>query len=164
MMNPRRSATVASALCGTVVLAGWVVAWLAGFGSAGIENSGAVIEDSAASLTANAELAGPPQATAIGNAAVANTDVATAAESVAGMATGKTVASYEPELIVEAALPGPSQMLPADLPPVQVATAHPSDAVPNVVKEAVSSIEILDECLVAETCIDRYLWAIYQRT
>jgi hypothetical protein len=55
-------------------------------------------------------------------------------------------------------------MLPPDLPPVQVATANPSDAVPNDVKEAVSSIEILDECLVAEICIDRYLWAIYQRT
>ena len=164
-MNPRRSATVAPALCGTVVLAGWIVAWLAGFGSAGIENTGAVpIEDRAASLTANAELAGPPQATAMGNAAVANIDVATAAESATGMATGKTVASYEPESIVEAAFPDPSQMLPADPPPVQVATANPSDAVPNDVKEAVSSIEILDECLVAEICIDRYLWAIYQRT
>jgi hypothetical protein len=107
-MNPRRSATVASALCGTVVLAGWIVAWLAGFGSAGIENTGAVIEDSAASLTANAELAGPPQATAMGNAAVANTDVATAAESVAGMATGKMAASYEPES-------GPSLMAQAEI-------------------------------------------------
>src|ERR1700676_2874360 len=29
IMNPRRSATVA-ALCGTIVLAGWIVAWLAG--------------------------------------------------------------------------------------------------------------------------------------
>jgi len=121
-MNPRQSATVAPALCGTVVLAGWIVAWLAGFGSAGIENTGAVpIEDRAASLTANAELADAPQATAMGNAAVANTDVATAAESATGMATGKMVASYEPESIVEAALPDPSQM-PADLPPVQVAT------------------------------------------
>jgi hypothetical protein len=120
-MNPRRSATVA-ALCGTIVLAGWIVAWLAGFGSAGIENTGAVpIEDRATSLTANAELADAPQATAMGNAAVANTDVATAAESATGMATGKMVASYEPESIVEAALPDPSQM-PADLPPVQVAT------------------------------------------
>src|ERR1700686_742115 len=165
IMNPRRSATVALALCGTVVVAGWIVAWLAGFGSAGIENPGAVpIEDRAASLTANAELAGPPQATAMGNAAVADPDGARAAESVTGMATGKTVAPYEPESIVEAALPDPSQMLPADLPPVQVATANPSDAVPNDVKEAVSSIEILDECLVAEICIARYLWAIYQRT
>jgi hypothetical protein len=164
-MNPRRSATVALALCGTVVLAGWIVAWLTGFGSAGIENTGELpIEDRAASLTANAELAGPPQATAMGNAAVANTDVATAAESGTGMATGRMVASYEPESIVEAAFPDPSQMLPADPPPVQVATANPSDAVPNDVKETVNSIEILDECPVPEICIDRYLWAIYQRT
>src|ERR1700693_2531527 len=86
-MNPRRFATVAPALCGTVVLAGWIVAWLAGFGSAGIKNIGAgPIGDRAASLTANAELADPPQATAMGNAPIANADVATAAESVTGMA------------------------------------------------------------------------------
>jgi hypothetical protein len=164
-MNPRRSATVAPALCGTVVLAGWIVAWLAGFGSAGIENTVAVpIEDRAASLTANAELPDAPQAPAAGDAAVANTDVATAAESVMATATDTKVASYEPESIVEAALPDPSQMLPADLPREQVATANPSDAAPNDVKEAVSSIEILDECLMAEICIDRYLWALYQRT
>ena len=66
-MNPRRSATVA-ALCGTIVLAGWIVAWLAAFGSAGIENTGAApIKDRATSLAANAELADEPQATAMGN-------------------------------------------------------------------------------------------------
>src|ERR1700681_2034048 len=147
-MNPRRSATVA-ALCGTVVLAGWIVAWLAGFGSVGIENTGAVsIEDRAVSLSAHAEVAAPPQATTIDNAAVANTDEATAAESVTGTATGRMVASFEPESIVEAALPDPSLMPSADLPREQVATANPSDAAPNDVKEAVSSIEILDECLI----------------
>jgi hypothetical protein len=157
-----------------------MVAWLAGYGSAGIENTGAMpIEDRAASLTANAELAGPPQATAMGTAAVADTDVAKtdvtktdvakadvtkAAESVTEMATGEMAASYEPESIVEAASPDPLQMLPADPSPVQVATANPSDAVPNGVKETGSFIEIPDECVVAESCIDRYLWAIYQRT
>ena len=56
-------------------------------------------------------------------------------------------------------------MLPPETPPVQVTTASPPDPVPNDVKDApVSSIEILDECLVAEICIDRYLWALYQRT
>jgi hypothetical protein len=209
-MNPRRIATVAAALCGTVVLAGWVVAWLAGFGSAGIENTGAVrIEDrrtpsltadaeladapqatamgNAAvadadvrieerrtpSLTADAELADAPQATAMGNAAVANADVATAAESVTGTATVTTAASDQPESIVEAALPDSSQLLPPETPPVRVATATPPvqvatastpDPVPNDAKEAVSSIAILDECLEADICIDRYLWALYQRT
>ena len=171
MMNPRRFATVAAALCGTVVLAAWVVAWLAGFGSAGIENTGAVpIDDRRApSLTANAELADAPQATAMGNAAVANAvvasaDVATAAEAVTGTATDTTAASDEPKSIVEAALPDTSQTLPPETPPVQVATANTPDPVPNDAKEAVSSIEILDECLVADICVDRYLWALYQRT
>lgn len=166
MMNPRRFPTVAAPLCGTVVLGGCVVAWLAGFGSAGIENTGAVpIEDRRApSLTADAELADAPQVTAMGNAAVASDDVVTAAESVTGTATDTTAASDEPESIVEAALPDSSQMLPPETPPVQVATASTPDPVPNDAKEAVTSIEILDECLVADICIDRYLWALYQRT
>jgi hypothetical protein len=165
-MNPRRFATVAAVLCGTTVPAGWVVAWLAGTGSAGIENTGAVsIEDRRApSLAADAELADAPQATAMGNAAVANDDVATAAESVTGTATDTTAASDEPKSIVEAALPDSSQVPPPESPPVRVATASTPDPVPNDAKEAVSSIEIPDECLVADSCIDRYLWVLYQRT
>src|SRR3978361_322683 len=84
MMNPRRIPTVAAPLCGTVVLAGWVVASIAGFGSAGIENTRAapIGDRRAPYLTADAELAGAPQAVAMGNAAVANDDVVTAAGSV----------------------------------------------------------------------------------
>jgi hypothetical protein len=181
IMNPRRFAIVATALCGTVVFAGWVVDRLPGLATASIENSGAApIEDRRAPpLTADAELAASPKATAmdnatvanatvanadVANADVANADVAMAAESVTVTVTDMTPASDEPKLIVEAALPNSSQMLPPESPPVQVATASPSDPVSNDAKEAVSSIEILDECLVAETCIDRYLWAIYQRT
>jgi hypothetical protein len=166
IMNPRRFATVAAALCGTVVLAGWIVVWLAGFGSTGIENTGAVsIEDRRTpSLMADAELADAPQATAMGNAAVVSDGVAAAAESLTGTATDTPAASDEPKSIVEAALPDSSQMLPPESPPVQVATASTPDPVPKGVREAVSSIEILDECLVADSCIDRYLWALYQRT
>jgi hypothetical protein len=171
MMNPRRIATVAAAFCGTAVLASWVVASLAGFGSAGIENTGAVpVKDRhAPSLTADAELAVAPQATAMGNAAIANVavasaEVATATEPVMGTATDTTAASGEPESIVVAALPDSSQMLPPETPPVPVTTASAPDPVPNDPRDAVSRIEILDECLVAETCIDRFLWALYQRT
>jgi hypothetical protein len=160
-MNPRRFATVAAALCGTVVLAGWVVAWPVGFGSSGIESTGAApIEDRRApSLAADAELANAPQPTAMGDAAAANADVATAAEPVTETAT-----SDEPASIVEAGLPNSSQMLPSETPPAQVATASAPDPVSNDARETVSRIEILDECLVAETCIDRFLWALYQRT
>jgi hypothetical protein len=171
IMNPRRFATVAAALCGTVVLAGWVVERLPGFATASIENSGAApIEDRRApSLTADAELAASPKATAVDNATVANADVANAdvaraAEPVRGTATDMTPASDEPESIVDAALPNSSQMPPPESPPVQVATASTPDPVLNDVKEAASSIEILDECLVVDICVDRYLWALYQRT
>jgi hypothetical protein len=171
MMNPRRIATVAAAACGTVVLAGWVIAWLSGFGSAGIGNAGAVpIDDRrAASLAANAGFADAPQTTAMDNAAVANAvvasaDVATAFEAVTGPATDTTATSDEPKSFVEAALSDSSQTLPPETPPVQVATANTPDPVLNDAKEAVSTIEILDECLVVDICIDRYLWALYQRT
>jgi hypothetical protein len=165
-MNPRRFPTVGAALCGTVVLAIWLLASFAVLGSAGIERTGAVpVEDRRApSLAADAELADAPQATAISNAAVANADVATAAEPVTQTATDTTAASDEPESIVEAPLAASSQMRPPESPPVQVATASTPDPVPNDVKEPVRSIEILDECLVADSCIDRYLWALYQRT
>ena len=175
-MNPRRFPTVGAALCGTVVLAIWVLASLAVLGSVGIERvgierAGAVpIEHRRApSLTADAEFADAPQASAMGNvandnAAVANDDVVTAAESVTVTAADTTSASDQPESIVVAALPESSQMLSPETPPVQVATASTPDPVPNDAKEAVSSIEILDECLVVEICIDRYLWALYQRT
>jgi hypothetical protein len=55
-------------------------------------------------------------------------------------------------------------MPPPETPPVQVATANTPDPVPNDAKGAVRSIEILDECLIVDICIDRYLWALYQRT
>ena len=162
-------------MCGTVVLAASVVAWLAGFGSAGNENAGAVpIDDSRApSLAANAGFADAPQATAVGNTTVANVtvasaDMATAAEAATGTTADTTAASDKPESIIEAALPDTSQTLPTETAPVQVATANTSDPVLNDAKEdakeTVSSIEILDECLVVDICVDRYLWALYQRT
>ena len=211
MMNPRRLATVATALCGTVVLAGWVVARTAGLGSAAVESAGAVpIENRGApSLIADAERADPPQATEIGNAAFANDTVANvvaanaavAAAAVAEIAADTTPVPNRPEPIAEAVLPDPSQTRPPETPPVQVAIvstpdpvpndtklivtaalsdpsqiqpretppmqeaiASTPDPVPNETRAAVSTIEIFDECLVADICIDQYLWALYQRT
>ena len=141
-MNPRRFTTVAPAFCGSLVLAGVIAGWLAGFGSAGTEDTGAVpIENGAASLAANARLADEPQAIAMANAAdadaadaaaagaaaagaaaagaaAAGAEVATAAEPVTGTATNTTAASDKPESIIVAALPDPSQMLPETPAPV----------------------------------------------
>src|ERR1700748_3610886 len=64
IMNRQRLVTVATAL--TVVIAGCAIVWLAGFGSAGTDNTdGAPIVDRRApSLTADAVPADVPQATA----------------------------------------------------------------------------------------------------
>jgi hypothetical protein len=118
-MNPRRFAQV-TALCGTVGLAGWVVASLTGVGSVGIENAGAVSTEDHLSPPLTAEVVDAPQATASGNIAVASAEVTPAAEPVTGTATDTTAASDKPESIVVAALPDPSQMLPPETPPVSM--------------------------------------------
>jgi hypothetical protein len=159
----RRQSAKETALCGTVVLAVWFSAWLAGFGSAVVQTTAAIPVEhrSAALLTADAERADAPQPAAMGNATVANIDV-TPAEPETAIATDTTAAKDESKLIVEAALPDSPPLPAAELPLVQVASADPSGPLPIDVKKAVALIEIPDECL--DTCIDRYLWALYQRT
>jgi hypothetical protein len=110
------------------------------------------------------ELADALQPTAMGDAGIVNVDVAGAIELVRAAPTDTTAASYEPKSIVEAALTSSSQMLPPETSPAQVATASTPNAVLQDPKDAVRSIEILHECLAADICIDRYLWALYQRT
>jgi hypothetical protein len=161
-----------TALCGAVVLAVWYSAWLAGFGSAIVETTAAipVEHQRAALLTAEVERAAAPQATAICNAAIVNADVSKATELDTATAAGTMAAPDEPNtaaapdepLIVVAALPDSPPLPAAELPLVQVASADPSDPLPIEVKKAVALIEIPDECL--DSCIDRYLWALYQRT
>ena len=40
----------------------------------------------------------------------------------------------------------------------------PEESVEEQVQPAVRPIEIVDECLVIDTCIDEFLWALYERT
>ncbi len=139
VMSPRRLAAWA-ALCGTVVLASWGAAGLLDFDSPRIENTGAPIEGSRATFAiAGAEPIDTPQATAMGEDGVSVPDVA----------------------IIDAAFSDPRPMPRPETPSVQVATANTPDPVPG--KGAMSSVETPDECLVAEICIDRYLWSVYQR-
>jgi hypothetical protein len=162
-MDLRRFATVAAALA--VVLVGCVVAWLAGFGSAGIENTAAalIVDRPRPSLTADAEVADTPQPTAMANTAADWSDMAAPAAAVTVTST-TAVAPDEPEPIAKAALTDSSHTMPPETPPVRVATASTSDPLPNEAKNAVSSIEVPDECREADVCIDQYLWALYQRT
>jgi hypothetical protein len=157
-MNARRSATVAATLCGA-----GAIAWFAGFASAGTENTTApTLNHLTPFLTADFGLADATQPTAMDNAGIGNVDVTKTAEPVREMATDKTVPRDEPKPIVEAALTESSEVLPSEAP--QTATASTPNAVPENTKDVVNSIEILDECPVVDICIDRYLWALYQRT
>jgi hypothetical protein len=184
IMSVLRFAKVA-ALCGTVVLAAWCGGRL-GVRPALVETTAAlpVEQRSAALLTTEAERAYTPRPAAIGNApavnadtpptaiddatavnsdaTIVNADVAPAAEPETAVATDIPVAKDQSKLIVEAALPDSSPAPAAEPPLVQVASADPSDPMPIEVKKAVALIEIPDECL--DACIDRYLWALYQRT
>src|SRR5215831_7860616 len=97
IMNPRRLAMVPAL---TVVLAGCVVAWVAGFGSAGIEDSAAAPIVDRPPL-ADAEVAASRQTTVLANAAVDSAD--TAAPAAVVTATDTKAVSDEPEPIAEAA-------------------------------------------------------------
>jgi len=128
-MSPPRLAAV----CGTVVLAGWVAGGLAWRLSSGIENVGAPAGGArAASATAGAEPNDAPQATAMG-------------------------------AIIDAPVPDPRPMPLPETRSVQVAFASTVDPVHDYPNDAVSSVETPDECLAAEICTDRYLWSVYQR-
>jgi hypothetical protein len=63
----------------------------------------------------------------------------------------------------DAALPGPGEALPAAAPTVLVSLFRPAPAEENVTP-VVRVVETPNECLVAEICIDDYLWAFYERT
>lgn len=74
--------------------------------------------------------------------------------------------------IVTASLGDPTDVLPPDAPSAQVATeAVPSGTAASVTsdtkpdgKSATDTVAVLDECYVVDTCVDRYLWTLYQRT
>jgi hypothetical protein len=186
MINPWRLATAA------VFCELGVVVWLAVSGSANGESPRAAPAlDRVALLAANFEPVGPPkppatsapgianvgpaapaQPAAMGNADVGSVDIAKAAERLAmetaseatPAANDMTVAANEPEQVVKVASADPSQVLPSETAPAQAATVSTPDQATNGAVEPLSSVEIFDECFVADACIDRYLFALYQRT
>jgi hypothetical protein len=163
MMDPRRLLTVPAPLLRSVILATGVVGLLAAFGLAGIQNTGAEPRKdiSAPSLSTEQEPAGAPQPSSMLNDDLGQTDVAMAELSLAGAVADASMARNKPEPVVETASTSSPDVPPAEPAPVQVALANPPDLEPG---DAVNSIEIIDECLVADICVDQYLWALYQRT
>ena len=159
-MNPRLPAM--AGFCRGVAIPASVLAWIAAFGSVGINSTGAppIVDRLAQSLTADAKFADKLQPVALSAA-----DVERASRSVMETPAGDaTAASHEPELIVSAALANSSEMPRPETPPEPVTKISMATREPDQANQAVGSSEVLDECSVVDTCIDRYLWALYQRT
>jgi len=53
---------------------------------------------------------------------------------------------------------------PTESASVRLASVDPSDLEPVEAGKAAKSVEIGDDCMVVDACVDRYLWALYQRT
>jgi hypothetical protein len=65
---------------------------------------------------------------------------------------------------VGAVLPEPGEMPPPATPPVRLVSLFRSAPLEEDLKPAVRPVETPNECLVAEICIDEYLWSFYERT
>ncbi|MBR0897132.1 hypothetical protein JQ616_19435 [Bradyrhizobium tropiciagri] len=124
--------------------------------------TGASVDESRAPAVLADAVSAISPATATSDAAVDGPHALTMSEQEA-LATAKAAPTVqETGPVVEAALTDPA--LPPDIQPLQAPAANTPDPEPRVVKPAVDSVEILDECWDVNACIDRYLWALYQRT
>ena len=183
-MDPWRLATKAQRRINAVAglaLASCALAWLGGFGSAPIKHVGASIENTRAAaiestsavsiverreptVITSAVPTEPPQKIVLASADIGDVVLAPATDSVmAKVAEATANLRYEPISLFEISLADPSQVLSPEEPSTEVAMVSPTDAVPDNAQPAIRTLEINEECLVAEICIDRYLWALYER-
>ena len=168
-MHPQLTAI--ATLCRETAMPASVLVCLAAFGSAGIDNTGASVAEHVAPPPAtDTTPAVRPPAIAFGAA-----DVAAVTRSIS--ITEKPVeALLEPDTvkpesapIVTASLTNSSEALPAEAAPKPadestVASLEPGDADQAAGSHAAGSSDVLDQCSGEDACIDRYLWALYQRT
>ena len=157
-MNPRRLPTVPTPLLVSVSLSvifmTGIVGLLAASGPEGIRHTGAALraDTSALSYSTKLEVARAPS----------ETHVVTAA--LPGALADASIALNMPKPVVDTVSINSPDVPPTKPVPVQVASANPSDFDLGNANKAVTSIEIIDECFVVDICVDRYLWALYQRT
>ena len=164
MIIPQRLSTVPVPLLLSVILAIGGVGMLAAFGPAGIQNTGAELRKDIGAPSLTEQLAEPAQPSAMPKDGLGQTDVAMVDLSLAGAVADASIALNKPEPVVETASTNSPDVPPTEPAPVQIAMADTSDIESGDARKAVSSVEIVDECLAVDVCVDRYLWALYQRT
>jgi hypothetical protein len=147
-------------LCREVAIPALVLAWIATYGPAGIDKTTAapIAERLAPSLIAGAKLVDKLPPIALGAA-----DLEPVRKPVTDQhAVDTTSALQELKPVVVAALTDSSEMLRPDTPPVQSLEVDVTGKEPGDSSRAIGVTEEPHEC--ADTCIDQYLWALYQRT
>ena len=181
-MTPRQLVPLVM-LCGTVAFASWGFARLGVFGSSGVENS--AIGDGGATRGAtplSADVGGAvdaPLASPMGSIAAAATSHLNLPEPIVASAAISEAATADPEPpetasvlagfsaadvpILEGPLPD-SRPTPPPETRVQLVSLSMLMEVKEYPKPVVRPAETPDECLVAEICIDQYLWSLYERT
>lgn len=151
-----------------VALPASVLVWMVASGFAGADRSTAapIVDRLAQSLTADANFADKIQPVAS-----RTIDIVSASKPVMQAAIVDTppAAQQQPDPVVTAALIASAPALPAENPPQQeartvVASLEPGDVGRGDASQAAGSTEAHDECLVAGSCVDHYLWTLYQRT
>lgn len=174
-MDPWRLETKAqrriNALAGAA-LAGCALAGIAGLGSASSDNPRTASTENVSAkpiverhdASARTRI---PQVIALASASISDVDIAPTARSRLdkAFAAAANASRYEPISLFEISLTDSSQTAPNDALSVDVASINTPDpeldadnALPTI-----ATLEINEECLVAESCIDRYLWALYER-
>jgi hypothetical protein len=172
MARPRQFALVL--LCATVTLAGWSAARLGGFEWSDVEHTAASIWNRAAAPGATTPL--PPAMAAASTlhlklpAPAAAHAAAPAADAAAvdpdpretGFGLAGSAAAEAPA--VEDHSPEEGSTPPSETDERLVSLLRSEAPAEEDLRPAARPVEIVDECLVVETCIDEYLWALYERT
>ena len=181
-MTPRQLVPLVM-LCGTVAFASWGLARPGVFGSSGVENS--AIGDGGATRGAtplSADVGGAvdaPLASPMGSIAAAATSHLNLPEPIVAPAAISEAATADPDPpetasvlagfsaaevpVLEAPLPD-SRPTPPPETRVQLVSLSMLKEVKEYPEPVVRPAETPDECLVAEICIDQYLWSLYERT
>jgi hypothetical protein len=162
-MSPHRLAVLA-ALCGTLGLAGWVAAGFAGLVSPDTEQVDAPLAGTMPSVARRAISYLKLPALPVAPAATAD---AAPAEPEPGVEPEPRQTTFVLASASPAHLPVSEAPLSESDPPRQtpglISLFRPQPANEDL-KPAAPRIQIQHECLVAEICIDDYLWAMYERT
>ena len=172
MARPRQFALVL--LCATVTLASWSAARLGGFEWSDVEHTAASIWNRAAApgattplplaMAAATTLHLKLPAPAVAHAAAPAADAAAVDPNPRETGFGLAGSAAAEAPAVEDHSPEEGSTPPSETHERLVSLLRSDAPAEEDLRPAARPVEIVDECLVVETCIDEYLWALYERT